>query len=140
MRPHSAAALRLSLLRLGLIGAAFAVTVLTMLVRSGETSPTKIPAAALRPARNPERLHLLLDPAKVLGWISGVRDHAGATIAVTVVDKKKTIKIDKGNTFAWPYRVEKASRAEFAWGKLKQTIILQPPSKVPPCVFFVVDR
>src|SRR5262249_33220325 len=96
--------------------------------------------AALQRARNPERMHLLLDDRMVFGWISGVRRHAGEAVLVTSAGRMRKIAIGKGNTFTWPYQVAETTRAEFVFGNLKQTITLQPPSKTPPCVFFVVDR
>ena len=39
-----------------------------------------MPAQATVPARNPIDLVLLTDPAQVVGWISGDRDHEGETV------------------------------------------------------------
>ena len=39
-----------------------------------------MPAQATAPARNPIDLVLLTDPAQVVGWISGDRDHEGETV------------------------------------------------------------
>src|SRR5690242_11967220 len=70
MRTHSAASLPRSLRRLVLIGIAFSLTALTTLVLSPDLCLSLCFGQNASTARNPERLHLLLDSTKVLGWIS----------------------------------------------------------------------
>ncbi|HTU20570.1 MAG TPA: alpha-2-macroglobulin family protein [Gemmataceae bacterium] len=94
----------------------------------------------LPPARNPERLHLLADANKVVGWISGTRDHAGAAVTVVADKVRESVTVQPGNTFTWPYKVQAATRAVFSFDKLRETISVEPPAKLPPCVFFAVDR
>ncbi|HEY7155153.1 MAG TPA: MG2 domain-containing protein, partial [Gemmataceae bacterium] len=136
----STASIRPSTRRLGLLGVAFALMTMAALVRSSGPPPANEPAATLRPARNPDRLHLLLDAQRVFGWIGGARKHAGETVLVASGGRAQRIKVGRDNTFSWPYKVAETTRAEFAFGRLRQTIVLRPPSKMPPCVFFVVDR
>ncbi|HWG44801.1 MAG TPA: alpha-2-macroglobulin family protein [Gemmataceae bacterium] len=146
MRSISAVSTHWSPHRLGAISVLFLLTTLTALVRSDGPVESKFPPTRdagkgrLIPARNPQRLHLLIDSANVFGWISGEKKHRGETVAVTSAGRTQQIKVERGNTFTWPYKVAKATRTEFAFGELRQTITLQPPSKLPPCVFFVVDR
>jgi hypothetical protein len=102
--------------------------------------PAKTVTHTLSPARNPERLHLLLDPTRVFGWISGTKGHFGETVTVITGGREQTIAVGRGNTFRWPYKVAKATRIEFVVAGLTKTIEVQPPSALPPCVFFVVDR
>lgn len=94
----------------------------------------------LPPARNPQRLHLLADAVKVVGWIGGTKDYAGATVTVTAPGVRENLTVQPGNTFTWPHKVNTATRAEFTLGKLRQTIPVEPPAKLPSCVFFAVDR
>lgn len=105
-------------------------------MHSGQPQQT----TTLPPARNPERLHLLADAVKIVGWISGARDHAGACVTVTAPGVRENLTIQPGNTFTWPYKVHAAARASFTFGTHRQTIALSPPAKLPPCVFFAVDR
>jgi hypothetical protein len=130
-----AAPIRIGLRRLGLLGI-IALALVTALGRSGPPRET----TTLPPARNPERLHLLADAVKVVGWISGTNDHAGATVTVTARGVRESLTVQPGNTFSWPYKVDAPTRVEFALGKLRQTIRVEPPAKLPPCVFFAVDR
>ena len=135
MSPISAVPIRLGLRRLGLLGV-FALALVAALGRSGPPRNT----TARVPARNPERLHLLADTAKVVGWISGTNDHAGSTVTVAAAGVRERLTVQPGNTFTWPYKVHAATRAAFSVGKLRQTISVEPPVKLPPCVFFAVDR
>ncbi|MGH7222331.1 MAG: MG2 domain-containing protein, partial [Gemmataceae bacterium] len=135
MSAVSATPVRIGLRRLGLLGV-FALALVAALWRSGPPRKT----TTLHPARNPERLHLLADAVKVVGWISGTKDHAGATVTVTVSGARESLTVQPGNTFTWPYKVHAATRAAFVLGKLRQTIRVEPPVKLPPCVFFAVDR
>src|SRR5205085_2841966 len=123
------------------LGALFA------LARHGDSFPGDGPARhqplypQTQPAKNPERLTLVSDAQKVVGWISGATDHAGSEVAVTIGKKTEMVRIDQGNTFAWSYQVEKNTRAEFAFKSHKQAITLNPPqAPLPPSVYFVVDR
>jgi hypothetical protein len=85
-------------------------------------------------------LTVLTDSAKVVGWVSGVGDHAGEQVAVRMDGKVEKIKLERGNTFTWPHKVEKPTRAVFCFGRMQQVVTLAPPRKLPPSVFFVVDR
>src|SRR5438874_2432778 len=68
-----------------------------------------------QPARNPERLTLAVDADRVVGWLSGTANHAGAEAKVTVGDKTQTVRIGEDNSFAWPYKVSKQTRAAIAF-------------------------
>jgi hypothetical protein len=130
--------------RLGFFGVVFVLTMMTALARSrgsqdADTSTSPQPDT-LQPARNPERLHLLLDATKVFGWVSGKWNYTGETVTVRVGKHTETLPLRRGNVFCWPYRVAEPKQAEFTCGLLRQTITLRPPGKTPPCVFFVLDR
>jgi hypothetical protein len=144
MRPTSSPSFHLSPHRFGFFGVFFVLTMMTALAHSRGTqeadSPENPQPDALQPARNPERLHLLLDATKVFGWVSGKWNHAGQTVTVRMGKHTQTLPLERGNIFSWPYRVAETKQAEFTCGLLRQTIALHPPSKFPPCVFFVVDR
>ena len=144
MRSPSSALTPLALRRFSLFVMPFALALMAALVRSNATPPEERPAKsqaeALQPARNPERLHLFLDPFRVFGWISGTTNHVGKKVTVTYAGRSHQIAIGKGNTFFWPYKVAKATRIEFAFDGLEQSITVGPPVARPPCVFFIVDR
>lgn len=137
----------LSLSRLAWLGMAIGMTTFLTLLRTGGrtaadmTMPSRLAAnGQLQRARNPVQLTILKDAAKVVGWVSGVRDHAGEAVSVRIGNNIEKIKLERGNTFTWPYKVEKATQAQFLFGRSQQTITLHPPSALPSCVFFVVDR
>lgn len=119
--------------------ALFAPIALAFAAALGRSTPQQ-ETKTLPPARNPERLHLLADAGKVVGWISGTKDHAGAAVTVAAPGVRESLTVQPGNTFTWPYKVEKAARAVFTLGKLREAIEVQPPAKLPPCVFFALDR
>ena len=135
MSAISAASVCISLRRLTLLG----VAALILMAALGRSGPPR-EKSTLPAARNPERLHLLADAAKVVGWISGTKDHAGAAVTVTAGGVRESLTVQPGNTFTWPYKVQAATRAAFTFGKLRQTIRVEPPGQLPPCVFFAVDR
>ena len=93
-----------------------------------------------QPAKNPERLTLISDANRVLGWLSGNTNHSGAEATVTVGEKTATVRVDENNSFVWPYKVSKSTRAEFTIGKHKQTLTLTPGEQLAPSVYFVADR
>ena len=76
----------------------------------------------------------------MFGWVSGKRDLTGQIATVRVGDHTEKLTLQRGNVFRWPYRVKESTQAVFVCGLLRQTITLHPPGKLPPCVFFVVDR
>lgn len=101
------------------------------------------------PAKNPITLQLQADERKVVGWVSGPRDYSGRPVYVRVGEKTvATLKVDRDNSFAWPYRVEKPTTFEFVVDDCykecvfpRASVALTPPAAAPgPCVFFVVDR
>jgi len=135
--------------KLALLVVSLGLATLFTLGRSGLRSADTPPAAPPRPpalytevepARNPEKLTILVDPQKIVGWISGSTDHAGAEVAIKAGGKTDTVKVEAGNTFTWPYKVARSTRAEFTVSKLRQTATLTPPEKPQASVFFVVDR
>lgn len=144
MESPSAATTLLSLRRLGLFVIAFALALITALLRSEEPPqlehPAQQQAEVFQPARNPERLHLFLDPIRVFGWISGTKNHFGEKVTVTSAGRTQQVPVGNGNTFSWPYRVAKAMRVEFAFDRLEQSLTVEPPTARPPCIFFVLDR
>jgi hypothetical protein len=93
-----------------------------------------------QPAHNPERLTLVPDAHQVVGWLSGTANHAGATATVTLGSRIETVTVADDNTFVWPYKVSKATRAEFALGSHKQTLTLMPREQRAPSVYIVADR
>ena len=104
-------------------------------------SPARLPLyPTTQPAKNPERLTLILDAHRVVGWVSGSTNHAGAEAMVTVGKKTETVRIGEDNTFVWPYKVSKNTRAAFVVGDHKQTLTLAPREKLTPSVYFVADR
>ena len=51
------------------------------------------------------------------------------------------VKIEAGNVFSWKFKTAKPARVEVRFGKLKQTVTVQPADKPPlPNVFFLTDR
>lgn len=137
----------LSLSRLAWFGIAVGMATFLTLLRTGGPTAAHMAISSrfaangqLQRARNPVQLTVLKDAAKVVGWVSGVRDHAGEAVSVQMGNKIEKIKLERGNTFTWPYKVEKATQVQFLFGRSQQTITLHPPSALPPCVFFVVDR
>jgi hypothetical protein len=146
------AAFRLPVWKLALLVGSLGVATLFTLGRAGLHSADAPPAAPAEPparpslytktepARNPEKLTVLVDPQKVVGWISGSSDHAGDKVTIKAAGKVETVKVGAGNTFTWPYKVSKNTRAELQVGKLRQTVQLAAPEKFQPSVFFVVDR
>jgi hypothetical protein len=101
---------------------------------------TKKPANKLSSARNPQRLHLIHDAGYVFGWVSGTRDYLDWPVEVEVNGRVEKIKVGRGNTFFWPYKVAKATPVSFTVAGLRKSMEVRPPAKLPPCVFFVVDR
>src|SRR5258708_9336256 len=70
--------------------------------------------AEVEPAKNPIRMMLQDDGRKVVGWISGAGDFAGYTVTVRINDEKTAdLKIQKGNTFTWEYKLDKPTKATF---------------------------
>ena len=63
-------------------------------------------------ARNPVTLQLQADEHKVVGWVSGTRDHSGKNVLVKVGDKAHELTLDKDNSFTWEYRVAKSALAD----------------------------
>ena len=51
-----------------------------------------------QPAKNPERLTLISDANRVLGWLSGTANHSGVEATVTVGEKTATVRIDENNS------------------------------------------
>src|SRR3954467_12005349 len=54
-------------------------------------------------ARNPITLQLQADENKVVGWVSGTRDHGGKAVTVKVGDKTHELTLDENNSFTWEY-------------------------------------
>jgi uncharacterized protein YfaS (alpha-2-macroglobulin family) len=103
--------------------------------------PQRIPLySQTQAAKNPERLTLVADGRKVIGWISGTTDYAGSEATVTVGTKTEKLRISEENSFAWEYQVEKNTRAEFTFRDHKQALTLTPREQLPSSVYFVVDR
>ena len=48
------------------------------------------------PAKNPTTLSLVVDPQKVLGWISGTRDFTGRAVTIDVGDKAQSVMVQEG--------------------------------------------
>ncbi len=93
-----------------------------------------------QPAKNPERLTLVLDANQVVGWLSATANHVGEVATVTLGENTETVWIGEDNSFVWPYKVSKNTRATFAFGKHKQTLTLTPREQPAPSVYFVADR
>ena len=89
-----AAPIRICLRRLGLLG----IVAQALVAALGRSDPPR-ETTTLPPARNPERLHLLADAIKVVGWISGTKDHADATVTVTAPGVRESLTVQPGNTF-----------------------------------------
>jgi hypothetical protein len=143
MRTLLSTSLRFRRAPLGPVVAGIALALLAALAHSqrfpADALP-KTPAEKLLLARNPERLHLIVDATRVFGWISGTTSHLGETGKVEFNGRVQKIEVGQGNSFFWPYKVAKATRVNVTVAGLTKSIEVQPPSKLPPCVFFVVDR
>lgn len=99
------------------------------------------PKAKLVAAKNPTQLIVLVEPGKLLGWISGTSDRAGATVELTVSGKPaEEVKVEPGNTFTWKYTTLKETRADVQVGDLRQSVTIYPTPKPGASVFFVLDR
>ncbi len=100
------------------------------------------------PAKNPTRLYLQDDGAKVLGWVAGNLDLKDRLVMVKVGgERQASVKLQPGNTFIWDYRVDKPTSVSFAVAGPDETwpitgaITVNPDTSVKhPCVFFVIDR
>jgi hypothetical protein len=141
-----------------LAGAGAVLALHAILPAAGPTAassrkPIKAEAARnAEPAKNPIRLLLHDDGHQVVGWVSGGTDLAGQVVQIILPwtkGKRQEVKLDKGNTFAWPYKVAKPTTFHFSVrvrGAQNKTEILQdsltvtPLTDPEPSVFFVVDR
>lgn len=95
----------------------------------------------LTPAKNPTQLIVLVEPGKLLGWISGTSDRTGASVKLMISGKPvEEVKVEPGNTFKWNYSTPKEMRADVQVGDLRQTVTIYPTPKTGPSVFFVLDR
>jgi Alpha-2-macroglobulin family/Bacterial Alpha-2-macroglobulin MG10 domain/A-macroglobulin TED domain len=95
----------------------------------------------LSPAKNPTQLIVLVEPGKLLGWISGTSDRTGASVKLMVSGKPaEEVKVEPGNTFTWKYSTPKEMRADVQVGDLRQTVTIYPTPKTGQSVFFVLDR
>ncbi len=143
------AAWRLSLLIASLTTAALFVLTRATGLYSADSAPpppekpAAPPSAAffarIDPAKNPEQLILLVDDTRVVGWISGTKDHRGKEVVINGPVTEK-VKVQEGNQFTWNYDVHKPTKVDFTLGKLKQTVTLKPRALLPPSIFFVTDR
>jgi Alpha-2-macroglobulin family/Bacterial Alpha-2-macroglobulin MG10 domain/MG2 domain/A-macroglobulin TED domain len=121
----------------------FLVTRSTGLWSPDPASKTAPPSlySKIDPAHNPERLTLIADEQKIVGWISGVKDHSGEVVSVRIGRETEEVKIEPGNIFTWNYKVTKATRVHFTMAALQQSTMVQPREKAPsPSVFFLADR
>jgi hypothetical protein len=96
--------------------------------------------AELVAANNPVQLTVLVDPVKLVGWVGGTKDLAGEQVQIAVGRKSHFVRVEAGNTFSWPYKVEQPASAVVAVAGLKSYVTLKPPTQAPPSVFFIVDR
>jgi alpha-2-macroglobulin len=112
--------------------------------RAEDSSTSSSPAPlyhTIDPAHNPERLTVIADARKIVGWISGVKDHAGEEVTVRIGKLLEKVKIEQGNLFTWNFTVTDSTRVEFSLDAMKQSITVQPMEKTPaPSVFFLADR
>jgi hypothetical protein len=103
----------------------------------------------VEPAKNPTRLFLHEDGARVVGWVSGSADLAGQVVEISPEGKDRVkVRLDKGNTFTWTHEAAKPTAVSFridlrdaGAGELKDGITVSPgTAEATPSVFFVVDR
>jgi len=102
--------------------------------------PAQPPYARTEKAANPERMLLLVDDRKVVGWLSGIQGQADKPVQVDADGKLEKAAVAKDNTFVWEYAVSRPMRVTFSWKNHKETVMVKPAANQPPSVFFVVDR
>jgi len=151
LRQHPAG--RLAAWRLALLVASLGLAILFVLtratgLRSADSAPPPpqtpaVPSSAffakIEAAKNPEQLILLVEDTRVVGWISGTKDHRDKEVVINGPLTEK-VKVQEGNRFTWNYDVHKPTQVDFTLGQLKQTVTLRPLAKVPPSIFFATDR
>ena len=116
--------------------------------RDKPRATTKTSVRKTDPATNPTRLVLQDDGRKVVGWVSGAADLSGTVVHIAIAGEKtrKEIKLDRSNTFAWNYKVEKPTKVDFSVKiegnnqTLQDSLTVSKPVEETPSVFFVVDR
>src|SRR5271166_5767335 len=104
MASRPLASSRLPLWRLALVVIALGLSSAFLLTRTSlrsADSSAKPPSPAslyskTEPARNPERLTVIADTHKVVGWISGTRDHVGAAVSVRTRARTEKVKVEAG--------------------------------------------
>lgn len=94
------------------------------------------------PAETETRLSLTRDDRKVLGWLAGAADHAGARVEIRWKGHRRVGTVGADNTFVFPFEVAEPRTAtvEVPALGLKERIRLTPAKAAKSVAFFVVDR
>src|SRR5437870_3541136 len=129
---------------LGLFAFLLTAAALTWAAAGPQSAPEAKPKAFLpafpraEKARNPVTLQLQADESKVVGWVSGTRNHSGKSVTIKIGDRAEELTLDKSNSFTWAYKVEKAAVAEVTVGDKKDGLrgsvaLLAPAASPGPC-------
>lgn len=114
---------------------------------TGPRSSNRVSKASPKPvfsdtteAANPERILLVKDESKVVGWISGKKSHAGRVVTVKWKGGRWALVVGKDNTFQWKHEPARGKLVRFSLGSISESIRIGKREDEDPVVFFVVDR